>query len=377
MTRIWNNPTNHIARPLTMGFISPRAEIAQPRVIATEAEADRKIMSIDQLGSIWQWESHLTWVVPDFLAEGSVNLISSASGTGKTWLAYFLAGAVAHGWNVFGEGVKQRKVLYLDGENPAFVAKQRLYDLGIPETPDLKVWGGWEAEPPPGPDRAIIQDFAAKEKPLLIWDSLVEFHTGDEQSSTETRKFMRQFRQLANLGATVVILHHTGKSEKAQEYRGSSDIEAAVDMAFLLKTEGKGQALDQLTLEPFKSRLALVPTRLLKYVPKRGFDSTTIAKPVVDGPDPVEVIKRIVGTTPGLNQSQIVKLVQEEAELGKHKIAKLLEREDIFRSERGKRNENLYYLVDPGVPVQEGAPDVPTEAEPAPPHTPEHPEPAG
>ncbi|HEV3330169.1 MAG TPA: AAA family ATPase [Bryobacteraceae bacterium] len=375
MTPFWNNPTKHIARPLTVGFVSPlQAAPAQPRVIVCEAEADRRITSIDQLGSIWQWESHLTWVVPDFLAEGSVNLISSASGTGKTWLAYFLAGAVAHGWNVFGEQVKQRKVLYLDGENPAYVVKQRLYDLGIPETQYLDVWGGWHPDPPPGPGQPIIQDFAAKEKPLLIWDSLVEFHTGDEQSSNETRDFMRQFRRLAHLGATVVVLHHTGKSEMSQEYRGSSDIKAVVDMAFLLKKEGKGQALDQLTLEPFKSRLAVVPTRLLKYVRGKGFDSTTIAKPVADGPDPVEVIKRIVETSPGLNQSQIVKRVQEEAEIGKHKIAKLLEREDVFRTERGKRNENLYYLVEQAVPVQEEVPAVPAEPELPVPQEPEQPD---
>jgi hypothetical protein len=170
--------------------------------------------------------------------------------------------------------------------NPAFVAKQRLYDLGIQETPELKVWGGWEVEPPGGPGHPLIIDFARKEHPLLIWDSLVEFHTGDEQSSTQTREFMRQFRNLANLGATVVILHHTGKSESAQEYRGSSDIEAAVDMAFKLAAVGSKTELDRLTLKPFKTRLMPLPERELRYVKRKGFElSAVLAKPGDDGPD--------------------------------------------------------------------------------------------
>ena len=43
------------------------------------------------------------------------------------------------GWHA----VQQRQVLYLDCENPLCIAKQRLFDLGIPETNYLQVWSGW------------------------------------------------------------------------------------------------------------------------------------------------------------------------------------------------------------------------------------------
>jgi hypothetical protein len=329
----------------TNGTTATTSHAEQPP--ATQPDARTRFTSIDQIGNVWKWESRLRWLVPDLLAEGSVNLISSASGTGKTWFAYFLAGAVAHGWPAFGEDVKQRKVLYLDGENPAFVVKQRLYDLGIQETPELKVWGGWEVEPPGGPDHPLIIDFARKEHPLLIWDSLVEFHTGDEQSSTQTRDFMRQFRNLANLGATVVILHHTGKSEKAQEYRGSSDIEAAVDMAFKLAAVGSKTELDRLTLTPFKTRLMPLPTRELRYVKRKGFElSAVLAKPGDDGPDAVEVVKEIVGANLRLNQTEITKRAKD-AGIAKHKVEAALKREDVFQVEQGTGNEHLYSLVPP------------------------------
>ena len=68
----------------------------------------------------------------------------------------------------------------------------------------------------------MVIEFVKQYQPLLIYDSqLIEFNPGSEQSSTETRAFMRHFRALANLGATIVILHHTGKAETSKPYRGS------------------------------------------------------------------------------------------------------------------------------------------------------------
>ena len=98
------------------------------------------------------------------------------------------------------------------------MVKQRLFDLGIRETPDLIVWAGWNVSPPLGPGSLAVINFVRRHKPLLIYDSLIEFHPGSEQSSTETRAFMRQFRVLANMGATVVILQHTGKAATAKQY---------------------------------------------------------------------------------------------------------------------------------------------------------------
>jgi len=323
--------------------------------IATPAQ--RKIASVDDIGSIWEVESSLNWLIPDLLPEGSINLICSESGTGKTWLAYDLAGAVAHGRSVFGKQVAQRKVLYVDGENPAYVVKQRLHDLGIEEINDLKVWGGWEREAPPGPHHPVIREFAADEKPLIIWDSLVQFHTGDEQSATETRRFMNGFRVLAQLGATVVILHHTGKSDKAQEYRGSSDIKAAVDMAFTLESRNKGAGtVDELILRPFKTRQAPLPTRLIKLVKGKGFElSGIIAQPVAARPDPVEVIKGIVASNQGLNKGEIVKLAMAQG-VTKHPAEAALERRDVFRAEKGKGRASLYYLAEQVVAVHAEGP---------------------
>jgi len=338
----WNHTVNHSERPLTLGFVSTVQQSAQPRIVV--AESNRKIRNIDDISSIWKRESELSWLVPGLLADGSVNLLSGASDVGKTWFSLFLAGAVARGSSVFGQEVGPRRVVYLDGENPDYVIKQKLFDLGIAETANLKIWGGWENEPPPGPGDPVIVDWAQKERPLFIWDSLVEFSPGDEQSSRETRNFMRKFRRLAFLGATVIILHHTGKSDGSQEYRGSSDIKAVVDMAFLLERVGNRRELDEVVLEQFKSRLAVIPKRKLKFVRRVGFELLeTIETTVSNAPDPIEVVKEIVAATPGLNQSEIVKRAMA-AGISKHTVPEILKQKE-FRLERGRGRSLRYHIA--------------------------------
>jgi hypothetical protein len=301
------------------------------------------IRSIDDLKPVWEIECSPQWLIPNLLVEGSVNLITSESGTGKTWLAYFLAGAVAHGSIILGEQAIQRPVLYLDGENPLYNVKQRLFDLGIAATPALKVWGGWCEPAPTGPQHRLIAEFARRQKPLLIWDSLVEFHTGDEQSSTDTRGFMKHFRALANYGATVLVLHHTGKSESSQDYRGSSDIKAAVDMAFTLRatTPTRG-VIDGLVLEPFKCRLFPLGRRALRFVRGHGFVEGEAPPAEASGVNVLGAIKAIVRSNPGQNQSQIVELASRVA-ISKHATEEAL-RNPMFRWRRGPGNSKLYFL---------------------------------
>jgi putative DNA primase/helicase len=215
------------------------------------------ITDVSSLPLVWDLDATIEWLVPDMIPRASVNLISAESGTGKTWLAYAMAGAVAHGAAFIGRAAQPAPVLYLDGENPLYVVKRNLVDLGITATENLRIWGGWNTEPPPGPDDQRVLRFATLDpKPLLIWDSLVEFAHADEQSSTEMREFMKHFRRLAHLGATIIVLHHTGKSAGSKEYRGSSDIKAAVDVAYVVTGKPSYGKLHRLELEPFKSRIA-------------------------------------------------------------------------------------------------------------------------
>jgi RecA-family ATPase len=273
-----------------------------------ERSTVRKGRDIGDLPSVWQKNAEVQWLIKDMIPLDSVTLITAPSGTGKTWLSYAIGGAVAHGRSFLGREVQQRSVLYLDGENPLAIAKRNLADLGIEEIDAFQIWGGWCEASVPSPQEEELMKWARVRKPLLIWDSLVQFHDGDEQSATETRKFMKYFRNLTNVGATVIVLHHTGKSEGSKQYRGSSDIEASVDMAYLLSSDSKGKVLDRLTMKNFKSRFAEGKDFGMKFAAGKGFEAVELpqggAKPSAES-----VVRDILEKHPeGINSTRVVEL---------------------------------------------------------------------
>lgn len=232
--------------------------------------------ALEALPNVWRTEARVEWTIEKMFPAASVNLLSSESGTGKTWLAYAIAGAVSRGVPFIGLPVKQMPSVYIDGENLQGVVKERLTNLGIPETPNLHPWGGWHKDPPFGPESPNAEEFAEATKGLIIWDSLIEFHTGDESSASETRRYMKAFRKLANLGATVIILHHAGKGQKSKLYRGSSDIKAAVDTAYAVEKMGGAlgtarPGLHRLKMVNFKSRFTEGLDFSMEFVAGEGF----------------------------------------------------------------------------------------------------------
>lgn len=302
----------------------------------------RNIAGITDLPSVWDLDATIKWLIDGMIPRGSVTLISAESGTGKTWLAYGIAGAVTHRLAFAGCEVTQTPVVYLDGENPLYVAKRNLKDLGIPATPNLRIWGGWNDDPPPGPDDERIIRFVRESdpKPFLIWDSLVAFNPGDEQSSTEVRAFMDKFRRLAHLGATVIVLHHTGKSSTSKQYRGSTDIKASVDMAYVLTGQQDGDGnLHRLWMEPFKSRIA--PGKKFGLEFQTGWGFFAIEAPIpANKADPKDIIRRIVADAPRSNGLTIKKLART-FRIGKNTVDDILGNGD-YAIEPGKGSEKLY-----------------------------------
>ncbi len=102
-------------------------------------------------------------------------------------------------------------------------------------------------------------------KPLIIVDSMIRFlEDGSESDSKVINKFFAPLRKLSQLGATIIVLHHTGKGESTKEYRGSSDIKAALDIGWTMSNAGVSQ-LTELKLKLFKNRVAAPEEIALKY----------------------------------------------------------------------------------------------------------------
>lgn len=212
------------------------------------------------------------WLIDSFIPEGSLVMISGPPGGGKSTIALAMAGAVSSGGTFAGFKTKQAPVLYGDRENPQVIAQSRVRQQGIVTDSQLLYWGNWVGvngvkTDAPTLDNPMVIEYvkSAPVKPLIILDSMTAFYKGDENDSVKVRAFLNQARSLADAGASVLLIHHSGKAESAQEYRGSSDIPASLDVGFFAKKINKGQMLEEMVVRPFKTRFIVADETVFQY----------------------------------------------------------------------------------------------------------------
>ena len=275
--------------------------------VQTEVSSSRKrIVSVRDVPSIWELKTpELEWGVEDLIQAKSIAMIAGASGVGKSMLALDLGGKILRGLPFLGRKTKASPVLFLDRESPQATFRERLDLLSIEAHSDFHVWGMWCDPEPPHPGAASILEFARERHPTIFIDSLVAFHDGDEQNATDTRKFFQVLRRLATAGATVLVLHHTGKGEGTKDYRGSSDIAASVDSAFVLERAEGSNGLERLALRCFKMRCAEVPEKIAIELSDGNFTASTDPY-ILENVRGREQLRTFLRATPGANQSDVL-----------------------------------------------------------------------
>jgi hypothetical protein len=228
----------------------------------------------------------------------------------------------------------------LDAENPLVAVVERHCRLRIETGDHFRVWGQWTGEDPPSAGGAVVMEWVARcdPKPLVIIDSLIAFHPGAENDSSETRKYLAQYRRLTALGATVVLLHHSGKSDTARDYRGSSDIKASVDVAYKLTDLGDGSRLSLLELRAFKQRFSVTPRLVIRYEDGRF---------TADGHEAIKTVTEqladLLRANPGVSVPEFEKLASDR-KLGRNRARDFLENNALVRIESGFKNRKCHYM---------------------------------
>jgi hypothetical protein len=251
------------------------------------------------------------------IAMGHLHVFAGKPGNGKSSVLTCIASAVARGVPFAGMSTTRRPVLILDRENSDYVYGDRCERLGIPPQSGVHIWGMWQRgqdggyhEAPMADDPAVIRWVEmCNPKPLVIVDGFTSFYGGNENDATETRAFMKRFHQLTKRGAAVVVIHHSGKAETAQKYRGSSDIEAVIDIGYLVKNLSPDtNVLTTIALDPFKARFSVDKSILLDYRDGGFTRNGNCANPAFRNHD---MMTRLLYNNPGVTQSELVKLGQD------------------------------------------------------------------
>jgi hypothetical protein len=275
-------------------------------------------------------------LIDGLLGRGTVNLLSGDPGIGKSYVALRLGIGVALGTEFAGQKCRQSKVLYLDRENPLALVQKRLSLMAGGDIPGLKIWGGWLKDPPALIGDSRLLQMARGEGPILfIVDSLVRFHAADENSASEMRTVMAHVRALADVGSTVLLLHHRPKSQEIL-YRGSSDILAGVDVAFSIERDGDG-----LKLAGYKDRDSQTRTFGLRVDFAKGQFLSTDTEAVLEHRDALESLRATIEAKPGIAQNKIA----GDSGLRRADAIRLLRSKDgiLWRSETGKYGGRVYY----------------------------------
>lgn len=288
----------------------------------------------------------IEWVLDGIFARGALHMITSEPGAGKSTFAAAAVYAISKGLPFMGRATKRSPVLILDAENPLPAICERLNRLGVKTHEYLRAWGQWVGEDPPAAGGAIVLEWVKRcdVKPVIIIDSVIAFHPGAENDSNETRKYMAQYRALTAMGATVLLLHHTGKSETSKDYRGSSDYKASIDIGYKLTNLGDPARLSALELRPFKQRFSVESVlRILYHNGVFSPNQSEVHKSAA------EKLRDLLKANPGITKSQFEMLAADE-NVARNQAREFLEKGiqcGTVRVEIGMKNRHFHSWVEP------------------------------
>lgn len=174
----------------------------------------------------------------------SLSMLYAWRGIGKSWLALFIAYAIACGGEILGwKASVKRRVLFIDGELPAATLQQRLALIvnsfdSEPEkngfkiiTPDLQPDGIVPNLSDPLGREAINK--YAQDVDLIIVDNLSTLARGGKENEGESWLPIQEWAlQHRSQGRSILFVHHSGKGG---QQRGTSRKEDVLDTVISLR----------------------------------------------------------------------------------------------------------------------------------------------
>lgn len=208
------------------------------------------------------YDQEQSFVIKGLIPECSFASIYGPSGSFKSFLALDWACHIATGKDWDGHKVKQGAVLYVAGEGGFGVTQRvRAWELHHQVTTIDNLARLPVPVFPADSDNVkdvleYCQEIKAKTGnavKLVILDTLARCYGGnDENSSKDMGAFIKGCDTIKQLtGATVLVVHHSGKNAE-NGGRGSSSLPAALDVEYRVKRDGEDQQALVLTCSKMK-----------------------------------------------------------------------------------------------------------------------------
>jgi hypothetical protein len=186
------------------------------------------------------------WLLKGLFTLGSIVGVYGPSGHGKSFIALDWALSVAQGLEWQGRAVRQGAVVYVAAEGGGAIRKRVAAWRLTRGLPDLEhAFFILDAvQVTDEDDLALVSERLTKrgiEPVLIVLDTLARcFVGGEENSSKEMGAFVAGLEWIKRrTGATVMVVHHTGKQDTELE-RGSSALRGAADTMIRISRDSKG-----------------------------------------------------------------------------------------------------------------------------------------
>lgn len=311
------------------------------------------VMSIKEIFSIDFGEQE--WLVKDLIPIESPVLISGHPGNYKSWITQDIARCVALGINFLGKfEVKQGSVLIVDRENHLRIVKKRLSKLQVPENAPIFYFQTDTFQIDKDDNfNSLLETIKEKNIKLVIFDSLIRIHSGDENDAKQISKVLERLKSIVNLGVNVITIHHLRKENGFQKssgssIRGSSDILAFTDVAIAVK---KGKEKGRIIIETIKLRngVELEPFEI-KLVEDENNLSFQYTGEVKSSKEDIEEIKELIISileeNSALSTPEIIKTLNGFKPKNIRDSLKTLEEEKLIKKEIGRHNIQIYSLTE-------------------------------
>lgn len=318
-------------------------------------------------------------LVDGILNAGETAMLYGQTGAGKTFVALDLCVAVATGQPFAGCSTRMQRVVYVAAEGVGGLGK-RLQALRSQRGPAHNLLIDRDAVnlmSAPEVDHAIKRWWSDRPG-LIVLDTLAcSMVGGDENLARDIATVIASINRIRTaLNATVLVVHHTGKSSAAVE-RGSSALRSGLDTVMLVKKTGAGVSLaaeKQRNMEPFPP----LDLTLVRH------DESLVIKVVTGQPSPArastsndlrEAAEKALmslsqqGRTP-ISQTALITVMREQGwkgrtrDLGSALTVAAVDPMSKISVTTGPRNARLYDVQQPPPAVPIPSPSKEGEGEP-------------
>ena len=253
---------------------------------------------IESLGELFEAQiDEEEWLLDKIVPRVGFAIIAGASAVGKSFLALSIAKAIASGnkWLEKYEVDKPERVLFVDKENERASFKKRARGLKMQDVKD-KIYRivSPEVFDLAGDGKEKFSEFAKDlsafvnlyDIQLIVFDSLVDFMEGDENSAADTMFFFNAIRELLPGRAILFPAHYTKTSKldsrtPLERIAGSRNLGAQITSG--LAVERSTEAYNELIIQSLKARNAINDTTRMKVLIHSITDPENARETIVTG----------------------------------------------------------------------------------------------